>query len=234
MSDTFGYGQQGPNDSSSEFNKIAFVVSQMMARLRTLLPVKVVAVTNEGGVSPVGSVDVLPLITQLDGQGNATPYAAIFGVPYFRLQGGTNAIIIDPTVNDVGFMIAADRDISSVKATKGPANPGSFRRFDLADGIYIGGILNDTPTQYVRCHSGGIDIVSPTKVTITAPIIDLVGAITVDGTVTGPGGAIDFGTSNLTTTGQVTGGIVIGGGKNLATHVHGGVQTGGGDTGPPV
>src|ERR1700730_14670284 len=42
---------------------------------------------------------------------------------------------------------------------KAQANPGSLRKFDLSDGVYVGGILNGTPTQYVESTATGINIV---------------------------------------------------------------------------
>jgi hypothetical protein len=60
-----------------------------------------------------------------------------------------------------------------VKATQAQANPGSGRVFDMADGLYFGGFLNGTPTQYVAFSSAGIDMVSPTRIRLSAPEIDL-------------------------------------------------------------
>ena len=62
--------------------------------------------------------------------------------------------LIDPTQGDIGLAIFADRDISSVRANRAQANPGSYRRFDMADGVYIGGILNGMPTQTVSDLTG--------------------------------------------------------------------------------
>jgi hypothetical protein len=135
--------------------------------------VKIVSVTNNGGVSPVGFVDVQPLVNQVDGAGNATPHGVVYNIPYFRLQGGTNAIILDPQVGDMGMCGFASRDISSVKSSKGQANPGSGRTFDWADGLYFGGLLNGTPVQYIAFSSSGIDIVSPTQIRLAAPNIVL-------------------------------------------------------------
>jgi hypothetical protein len=76
-------------------------------------------------------------------------------------------------------MAVADRDISSVKATMGQANPGSARQYDFADGVYIGGLLGSTPpTQYVAFTETGIQIedsngnsiqTSPTGVAVVSP-----------------------------------------------------------------
>jgi hypothetical protein len=154
----FGYGWQEPADSNSEFNATCFLVRQLIAKISTMTPVKVQAVTNSGGLSPAGTVDVLPLVSMIDGAGHATKHGTLHGLPYFRLQGGANAVIIDPEVGDIGFAVFADRDISAVVANKGAANPGSRRRFDMADGIYCGGVLNGTSTQYVQFTSTGIKI----------------------------------------------------------------------------
>lgn len=170
----FGYtGTQDPASGSGEYGALSFLVNQILAQIQTVTLVKIVAVTNNGGVSPVGFVDVQPLVNQVDGAGSATPHGVVFGLPYFRLQGGSNAIILDPQVGDIGMCGFASRDISSVKASQSQANPGSGRTFDWADGLYFGGLLNGIPVQYMAFSSSGIDIVSPTRIRMSAPEIDL-------------------------------------------------------------
>jgi hypothetical protein len=161
-------GTQRPGSGNDPLNAQAFLIEQMLNRAWTATLVKVMAVTNAGGVSPVGFVDILPLVAQIDGAGHATPHGTIFHIPYFRMQGGANAIILDPQVGDLGIAVFAAQDISSVKATKAAANPGSRRKFDPADAIYIGGVLNDVPTQYVAFSASGIAIVSAANVSIAA------------------------------------------------------------------
>lgn len=153
---TSGYGQQSPNDSSNEFNTISFIVRQMMAQMDTMKLVQVKAVHGGAGAIDVpGTVDVLPLVNQINGRGQSTPMGTVFGIPWFRNQGGQNAIIIDPVVGDIGYVVAADRDISKVKATKAQADPGSWRRFNISDGVYVGGCLNVAPNQYLVFTSTG-------------------------------------------------------------------------------
>ena len=205
MSGRQGYQERA--SANSDFNAYSFVVKQLLGRIGTATVVKVVAVTNTGGVSPAGNVDVLPLVNQVDGAGNAVPHGTVHHLPYSRLQGGTNAIIMDPQVGDIGVAVFASRDISSVKANKGQANPGSRRRFDMADGIYCGAILNGTPVQYVRFTDTGITLHSPLLVTIDAANIVLTGNVAITGTLT----------NNSVTVGS--------------THVHSDPQ--GGNTGVP-
>lgn len=167
-------GQQKPSSTWGEFNNIAFMVQQAIGKLQTATLVKIEKCTNAGGLEPVGFVDVTPLVNQLDAAGNPTPHVTIFNVPYFRLQGGKNAIIIDPEPGDIGVAVFASRDITKVKATKAAANPGSFRQYSFADGLYLGGMLNGTPEQYVQFSSGGITIHSPNAVKLDAPLVTVV------------------------------------------------------------
>jgi hypothetical protein len=71
------------------------------------------------------------------------------------------------------------RDIANIKANPaaavaaGGATPGSFGVFDWADGLYLGGFLNAVPVQYIRFSPAGIEIVSPTKITLRAPAVEI-------------------------------------------------------------
>lgn len=162
-------GLQFPADGGSDFNAISAIFRSMLSRVATSTLVKVVKCTNEGGVSPVGFVDIQPLINQVDGDGNAVPHGVIYGCPYSRMQGGGNAIILDPKPGDIGVAVFASRDIAGVIAKRAAANPGSNGRFRWSDGLYIGGMLNGTPTQWIRFSDDGIEIVSPTQVKLEAP-----------------------------------------------------------------
>lgn len=154
-------GQQTRFSQASEYNALVFLISRILSKKHTATLVMIKACTNDGGVSAVGSVDVLPLVNQLDGTGNAVPHGMLYGLPYLRVQGGNNAVIMDPTEGDIGLCIFCERDISAVKAMKEQANPGSFRSFDMADGVYLGGLLNGTPTQYVQFTGTNINVVAP-------------------------------------------------------------------------
>lgn len=165
------YGHQTFSDRNGHYNATRAVVDQVLSRKHTGTVVRIVAV--RGGVGPVGSVDVEPLVNQIDGKGVGTEHGIIYGLPYLRAQGGTSAIIMDPKVGDVGVALFANRDISNVKTSKAKALPASRRMFSMSDGIYMGGTLNGTPTQYVSFLNDQIQIVSTTKITLSAPEVDL-------------------------------------------------------------
>lgn len=166
-------GQMAPQDATSDFDADAFQIRQQMYRMNTCTLVMVVTCTNVGGLSKVGRVDIHPLVNQVDGNKIATPHGTIYNVPYFRYQGGANAIILDPKPGDIGMVAFADHDISSVVATGAQANPGTARRFAMADALYLGSFLGGEPTQWIRFSEEGIEIHSPTQIKFDAPDIDL-------------------------------------------------------------
>ena len=175
---TNAVGFQAQGSSENKFNASTFLVQSILARIATSTLVQVKSVTNDGGVSPVGFVDILPLVNQVDGEGAATALAIIYRCPYMRMQGGSNAVILDPKVGDIGVAVFASRDISSVAQNKAQSNPGSARTFDMADGLYLGGMLNGVPTQYVQFNEAGITLHSPGVVKIEAASIVLDGPVT--------------------------------------------------------
>lgn len=238
-------GQLKPQSTWGEFNNMAFMVQQALGKMQTATLVRIESCTNSGGLSPVGYVDVTPLVNQLDGQGNPTPHVTIYNLPYFRLQGGANGIIIDPQKGDIGVAVFASRDISHVKTTKKQGNPGSHRQYSFADGMYLGGMLNGTPTQYIQFSTAGIRIHSPTQVKLDAPDV-LIQAQTVEinastsTTVTTPtftvnGATVLNGTVSQTGGGSATfSGDVTAQGTSVHNHRHSGVTAGGSQTGTPV
>lgn len=183
MSNTEGqfghFGQEGYNSANSEYNAISFIVMSLLGSfVSTMKIVKVKSVTNEGALAAVGFVDVQPMVNLMNGVGETSEHGTIFNVPYFRLQGGKNAVIVDPAVDDIGIMVCADRDSSVVKESKAVSQPGSQRRFSMADGVYIGGILNGTPEQFIRFHEDGIEIKSTNgKISLNGLLINKDGQV---------------------------------------------------------
>ena len=139
------------------------------------------------------------------------------------------SVIIDPQPGDIGIAVFASRDLTNVKSTKAQANPGSFRMHDFADGMYLGGLLNGVPTQYVQFGSGGVSIVSPDTITLQAPNIVLQGAVAQSG------GNVTM-AEDLTVSGGVVADLTGStfDGIPFATHVHTGVTSGGANTGVPI
>ena len=149
------YGQTDPTTNQGEWNKQRFLIQQQISKLSTSLPVEVISV-NGGGVAPVGLVNVRVLVASVTGDDRVVDYPEIPNVPYFRLQGGANAVILDPQPGDIGMACFCSRDISAVKNARQAAPPGSRRAYDFSDALYCGGFLNQAPTQYIQFTEGGI------------------------------------------------------------------------------
>lgn len=222
---TEAVSQQTGADTATEYATIQFIVQSILSRAATATLVRVDSCTNTGGLSPWGTVSVQPIVSQVSGNNVAVQHGKLFRLPYLRLQGGANAVIIDPQPGDIGLAVFCARDISSLKKQGNidqikagnilGVPPGSGRQYNMADGIYLGGMLNGVPSRVIRFHSSGIDVESPDAVTIRSPSITLDGNVHVTGLTTGDGDATFNGTS-------------------VHTHAHSGVTSGGNNTGPPV
>lgn len=157
------------SDNATEVARLQFIIKSALSGIRTAIPVKVISVTNNGGVSAIGTVSVQPLVSAVDGSGQVWPHGIIYNVPYMRIQGGANGIILDPVVGDIGIATVCDRDISTVKSAKKVSAPGSNRKNDMSDMVYLMTIIGSAPTQYVQFSAAGITVTSPTAVIVNAP-----------------------------------------------------------------
>ena len=217
MSQSGNFGLLGTSDIGSQHKQIALLVSSMISKMSNAAPVTVVAVTNAGGAAPIGHVNIVPLVQQVDGSGNVIDHGVIYNVPYMRIQGGANAVIIDPQVGDIGIAAFCDRDISAVKAAKKAAPPGSGRQYNMSDAVYLGSIIAPAPQQYVRFSEEGIEVVSPISVRIQAPTATIDANTTINGNLAVNDGSI------------TNDGVPVD-----KTHFHDKVQPGSGNSGTPV
>ena len=198
-------GFQNIHTDKSFYNQLLFVMRMLLySEVMTAALCRVTAVEAGGASSLAGYVDVIPIVTQMDGQGNAVAQTEVYHLPYLRLQGGQCAVVIDPMPGDIGLVVATKSDSSNVRQGGGEAvQPGSFRKFDLADGMYIGGFLNKVPEVFIELkQNGNIAITAPGNVTVNAPLV-------------------------------TTNGDVIASGISLTHHVHSGCG-GPSNSGPPV
>lgn len=221
------FGQTDPTSTQGDWNRLRFAIQQQILGLATSMPVQVLSV-QASGLNPVGFVSIQILVDQITGDDKTVHHGEITNVPYFRLQGGSNAVIIDPEPGDIGIACFSSRDISAVKNIRANAPPGSRRAYDFSDAMYIGGFLNAAPTQYIQFSNSGIKIFSPTEVEVDAPNVTVNASTSAN--VTAP--AINLtGTVNVNGGLNVTGNSVMNGtmtnnGKNIgSTHTHAGPPT---------
>ncbi|WP_289996235.1 Gp138 family membrane-puncturing spike protein [Photorhabdus laumondii] len=222
-----------PTDINSEANAFDFVMRQFLSQHVFITLGLVIKSSGK-------TVDVKPMVHNMTGAGRKIENGIIYTVPVFSFQRSNSAVIMNPVVGDIGLIAICDRDISSVRATKAPALPGSKRTHNYSDAIYLGGVLNAEPQQYVEFVDNQINIVSPNKINVVAPTTEITSSnsitmnspsIILNGAVIqgggGNGGNATFG-STVTAKGEITGN-----GIKLSSHVHGGVESGGSKTNSP-
>ena len=134
------------------------IVQTLLAQVETATLVRVEAAYPPGELMPWGLVDVRPMVLQVGSDGETVDQPVIYAIPFLRLQGGANAVEIDPQPGDVGICVFCSRDCSEVLETGEAAPPATPRRFDLSDGLYLGGLLNSQPKRVIRFTSDGIEI----------------------------------------------------------------------------
>lgn len=225
-----------PQDTATDANTQQFMMQQFLMG-KAFITLAVVTDVSESGET----VSVRPMVQGFTGGGDVIPNSVIHGAPVWRLQRGASAVIMPPVAGDIGLIAICDRDITSVKKTKSDALPGSNRTHSYSDAVYLGGLLNAEPTQYVKFSSDGIDIVSPLVVNVQANIVSLNAddRVSINAPIIEANGQLTQGSGsfagNATFGGSVTAvGEVTGNGIPLSTHKHGGVDRGSGQTDTPT
>ncbi len=200
-------GNRLATSSNTSYNALDFLIKTTInSMVNTALPVRVEMVETSDDSS--GYVTVVPLIQQYDGFGNVLDASHIHKIPYIRLQGGKAAIIIEPEVGDIGIAVFAQQDIS--KLSDKPSKPATFRSFSMADGIYLGGIMNKKPEVIIEMlQDGEIKIIAENKIIIESKEIEIQ-------------------TDTLEVSGEV-----IAKGIKLSEHTHANVENGSGVTAKP-
>lgn len=239
--------------NASAYNQLEFIIERKIREmLNTSALVRVDSCTSSGPEAPAGTVSATPLVSQVDAEGNALPMVSLPRLPHYRMQAGIAAIILDPVPGDIGVASFCKSDSSTVQpGTKEPQRPGSWRVFDMADGMLVASVSNQAPEVWIELKQDktiiihapqGVTIETDETVTVNAqklevnasqqvdlntPLVNVAGRILQAGSM-GSGGPSEFhgGLSN-------TGGQVTSNGVTLETHTHTGVEPGSGNTGRP-
>jgi len=183
--------------NTTTYNQLCYMVRQIISEMvNTSALVSVGGVEGGGTGNPAGHVSATPLVCQTDAKGNALPMAAIPKLRFFRYQAGKAAIVLDPVGGDQGVAVFFKQDSSGVQAgAKDAVVPGSFRAFDQSDGVVFSGVQNQAPTVWIELTQDekitihapkgvkietdeNAEIEAGKKIVLTAPTIEMNGAIT--------------------------------------------------------
>lgn len=204
----------------------AWLKTYIRENLDDMLPAKVISyddATNRATVQP------LIMVGTTDGQ--KISRAGVFGVPVFRFGGGGFFMRFPIKPGDFGWLKANDRDTSLMFQRGGLEDwPNTERLHSFSDAMFFPDSLKGWAISGANANALVLQSLDGTvclsmhagKVAIDAPLIEINGnvAITGDLVVTGDTGI---------------GGALSNNGMNVGfSHVHGGVQTGSGNTGTPI
>ena len=166
MSEQVVKGQKKPNTGGTEYNALQFMIqSALRGQIHTAIPVMVQSVDGL-------FVDVLPLVSNVVGYGQAVEPTTLFHLPVFRYHAGVAAVIVDPVPGDIGLAVFAQADSSNVTTdTDKPQQPGSFRRFSQSDGFYFGSFHPGEPSVYVEVRQDGVVNIEAATVNISGDAV---------------------------------------------------------------
>lgn len=212
------------NSGASEYNAISFMVENMIkGMVNTAIPVRVDSCTKPGPGGAAGYVSATPLVMQRGADGKSLQPVSLPQLPFYRVQAGTAAVVLDPQPGDVGLAVFSQQDASNIEAGKtDPVQAGSFRAFDMSDGFFVSCHYGKTPTVYVELEQdkgitlktpsneitidkdgGNVAVKAQAKITLEAPTIELKGALMMGNSAgSGTGDTMKI-TGNLDVTGSV-------------------------------
>lgn len=127
------------------------------------------------------TVDIIPLVTQMDLSGAPIENSVIYGASIFRLKRGSSAVIMNPVPGDIGLALFMDKDSDNARSSKEAGAPNTTRTHSKTDAVYLGGILYDEPTQFVEFADDAIIVKSPLAVIIDSPITHITENVTIGG-----------------------------------------------------
>lgn len=149
---------------------------QTMRQLRVSMPCEVVSYNSKRQM-----VDVRIVQPEIDLAGNNIPMPVITNIPVSFVRCGNSHITHPINKGDTGFIVFADRDISSWVETNNTSVVDSARTHSMQDSYFVPGIVgggnnanpNDVEIKYnnTTIHlrkNGDVDINTPSKVNINA------------------------------------------------------------------
>lgn len=202
--------------STGAYNALDFALNQKLRNdLQTSFIARIDSCTSTGAGAGSGTVNATQLTAQSDARGNSLPMPSIPTLPHYRVQAGIAALVIDPVPGDIGIFSACKQDISGVKqGTAAPVPAGSFRTFSQSDSVMTGTIHTKAPKVWIEIKQDqtivihapagvkietdqSVQVNAGASVDITAPAVNITGAVTVNGSITSTGDVSAGGISSM-------------------------------------
>ena len=213
-----------PSEIKTDAGVLGFIINKFLVKLEKAAPARVISYDRAANRA---AVQILQYGITSDGEKIARQQ--ISNIPVLMLSGGGFTFSFPIKEGDIGWIISADRDISTYKQNPGMFTPATYQIHKYKDGFFIPDMTNtgftisedDTDAVILTSTDGAVKVsVKSGAVTITAPSVIINGDTTINGAVTV--------SSTISAGGEVTGNGIA-----LSTHTHGGVEAGAGSTGTP-
>ena len=216
-----------PQELESTQSFIDNLISLASASIKVCLPAKIISFDREKGVCSAAL-----MVRPISKAGLYLTLPDLANVPVVFPEGGGYAFNLPLKPGDCGYIVFNDVDIAKFKETLSLSSCNTGRQHDFCDGVFIPAGLRqisvsgeDDGRAVFQNLNGNIKIsLGQSDIKIKGDTY-LNGNLSVDGDVSVSG--------NISAQGTITAQIdVIGGGISLKNHTHGGVISGGSNTGP--
>ena len=231
----------------NELEILYMTMDSLHARIWTTLPGTIKSIDWRDG-SPYASVELGVLGRIIDSGQNVTftPMPVIQDCPVIFPRGGGYSLTFPLQAGDRCLVLFSARSIDEFMSQGKAAPAHDLRMTDLSDGFVLAGLMtqknplknistsctqlrSDDGKNSVSIGSGTISVNASSEINLTVGECSL--TINSKGISANKPVTIQ---STLTTTGDITAtGDVVGRGISLSSHVHGGVKSGGDQTGDP-
>lgn len=218
-------GSADPASAESLAGVMEFAIKKTLQGIDGQLPARIIAYDRNSN-----RATVQPLISRVTTAGQAVERATIASVPVVAMGGGEFNISFPLKAGDRGWIEASDRDISIFLQTDDVAKPNTLRMHNFADGRFIPDVFDDfTPPAdsddaLVIQHKDGNTFVSVKEKEVRMKVNETEVKMDENSiTFTAGGQSITLSASGFAHNGVNSG----------ATHIHGGVQRGDGQTDGP-
>lgn len=185
-----------PGERSRLWPALLSMLRQFEIRSDQLLPATVISYDRTANVATVQ-----PLIMLVTVGGDTIQRHPLTQVPALSLGAGGFHIGFPIAPGDLGWIFAADRDMSLFKQSLAQSAPNSTRLHSFADGMFIPDVFRkyvinaedadamvvqttDGTTRVSIRNDGTIKITAPTSITIDAPTAHFTGDVVIDKNLT--------------------------------------------------
>lgn len=213
--ETISAPSYNPTDLKSLEGFCNFLKDRIFLELEKVAPAKILKYDRKTNRA---NVEILNL--GINSNGETVPKQPLTNIPCLILQGGGMVLSFPIKQGDIGWIVAADRDISIFKQVLSVFAPNTYRKHRYADGFFIPNKIDgfeiseeDENAILMTSIDGKTKLsISPEGITLTAQTTNVKGDLTSDGIITGAKLVSQNGASGtFTNSVTVENGIVIGG-----------------------